>query len=221
VSAVSQFCPDGYLPMRDAIVTAAQRWFVEEIAAFDRAVEDQAKIDDAGKAGGDSMDRALSQAQPVMQMVAADIYQQTVDKLRNLLHLGKLTAYYFGSLLDQARHAVPANFWATADADGVLEEGRHWPLGQQIRFVRPLFLLVSEFDAQLSDQPARKRPLPEAKIPDLVAALRRFDYLPRKEQRAAVCSTPEFEPYEITERVFREAEKTAGRRPPGRKRKRD
>ncbi len=62
-----------------------------------------------------------------------------------------------------------------AHADGVMESGTYWRFGKPTRWykLRPnysLFLLQSELDALLSEQPAKKRPFPEAKMPELVAA---------------------------------------------------
>jgi hypothetical protein len=208
---VSEFCPDGYVSMSEAILRLAQRWFGEEMAAFNKAVED-----DASKP--DSSSPALVEF--AQQTVAKEIFRKTVDKLRKLMHQGKPTAYYFGSPFDRDRHPVEANSWATADANGVLEEGWYWPFGRQVRYPVRLFLLEAELDALLSDHPARKRRFPDVKYPDLVATLRKLD-LPRKKQRATVRSMPEFEPYNITELVFRRAFRLAGQRGPGRKRQRD
>ena len=110
---------------------------------------------------------------------------QTVHQLRNLLHEGKLKAYYFR---DDGCHSVSRDFWATAQADGVMESGTYWPFGKPPRGYesRPnysLFLLQLELDALLSERPATKRPLPNAKIPDLVAALRTLDDLEWQQQR--------------------------------------
>jgi len=82
----------------------------------------------------------------------------------------------------------------------------------------PLFLLQSELDALLTKQPAKKRPLPKAKVPELVAALRKLDDLSnRPAQLRALSDMPEFRDYMITHAVFREAPKQAGRRRAGRK----
>ena len=105
-----------------------------------------------------------------------------MHRLRNLLHQGKLDGYYFEN---NGRHIVPRDFWATAQADGVVELGIYWPFGEPSRVLerRPnyaLFLLQSELNKLLSDEPAKKRPFPRSRIPDLVAALRKLEALPNR-----------------------------------------
>ncbi|MGE5601187.1 MAG: hypothetical protein ACM3X2_06655, partial [Pseudomonadota bacterium] len=63
-----------------------------------------------------------------------------------------------------------------------------------------------------------KRPLPQAKMPELVAALRKLDDLPnRRAQFQALCDMPEFREFKITDVLFREAARQvprdAGRKP--------
>ena len=92
-----------------------------------------------------------------------------------------------------------------------MEFGTDWPFGKPTHWYesRPnysLFLLQSELDALLSEQPAKKRPLPAAKMPELVAALRQLDDLPnRAAQLQALCNMPEFREFKITDALFREA----------------
>jgi hypothetical protein len=157
---------------------------------------------------------ALSSPQEphALQRDFQDILNQTVQRLRNLLHQRKLNAYYFKNL---GRVSVSPHFWATTDANGVMEVGIY---GLPLCYGFALLLLRSKLDALLSEQPAKKRPLPEAKKPELVAAMRSQDHLPtRKKQREAVRKLPEFEPYHLTHHLFREAEKqvprTRGRKP--------
>jgi hypothetical protein len=107
-----------------------------------------------------------------------------------------------------------------------MESGTYWPFGEPTRWYesRPnylLFLLQSELDALLSERPAKKRQLPNAKMPNLVAALRRLDDLPnRPAQFEALCNMPEFREFTITEALFRKAAKEAGPRRAGRKSRR-
>jgi hypothetical protein len=145
---------------------------------------------------------------------------QTLHRLRNFLPQGKLKAYYFG---DYGCDSVSPEFWATEQADGIMESGTYWPFGRPTRWYEPrpnylLFLLQSELDVVLSEQPAKKRPFPRAKMPELVAALRKLDQLPnRAAQLQALCNMPEFREFAITDAVFREAAKKAGPRRAGRK----
>jgi hypothetical protein len=224
---VNGFCPDGYVPTREAIVGAAEYWFPEKFAALERAAappQPETKPDNSLQA----LARALSQPPVIpdaMRHDFQDIVDQTVHRLRNLLHQSELTAYYFGGLFGDGRYAVSSGFWATAQADGVMESGIYWPFGRPPRSfeARPnysLFLLQSELDALLSEQPAKKRPLPRAKMPELVAALRKLDDLPsRAAQLQALCNMPEFLEFKITNALFREAARQAPR-DPGRKSRR-
>jgi hypothetical protein len=151
-----------------------------------------------------------------------DIVKQTVHRLRNVLHQEKLKAYYFG---DSGCHSVSPEFWATAHADGVMESGTYCPLGRPTHWYErrpnyPLLLLQSELEALLSEQPAKKRPLPMAKMAELVTALRKLDDLPnRAAQFQALCDMPEFREFKITDALFREAARQAPR-DPGRKSRR-
>jgi hypothetical protein len=132
----------------------------------------------------------------------------------------KLKAYYFD---DSGCRSVSPQFWATEQADGAMESSTYWPFGRPTRWYesRPnysLFLLQSELDVLLSEQPAKKKPFPRAKMPELVAALRKLDDLPnRTAQLEALCNMPEFRGFTITNAVFREAAKEAGPRRAGRK----
>jgi hypothetical protein len=221
--AMSDFCPDGYVRSQDAIVRAAESWFPDKIAALESATapESQTKPDN----NFDAVVRALSQP-PIpdaWRHAFEDIAGHTVYRLRNFLHEGKLKAYYFG---DDGCHSLSREIWATAQADGVMESGIYWPFGKPTRWheSRPnysLFLLQSELEALLTEQPAKKRPLPNAKKPELVAALRKLDDLPnRAAQLQALCNMPEFREFTITDALFRAAAKETGPRPAGRKSRR-
>jgi hypothetical protein len=165
--------------------------------------------------------RAFSQphVSDAVPLELQDIVNQTLVRLRNFLHQGKLNVYYFRN---DGRHSVSRDFWATQQADGVIETGIYWPFGKpphlyESRPNYPLFLPQLELDALLSEQPSKMQPLPRAKMPDLVAALHTLDDLPNREkQREAVRKLPEFEQYHLTDDVLREAEKQVPRRP-GRK----
>jgi hypothetical protein len=133
--------------------------------------------------------------------------------------LGTLNAYYFAS---DGSHCIPHEFWATENADGVIESGNYWPYGRPIGWHEtrpncPSFLRESELKVLLEPQPTKKLPFPTAKMPALIEALRKLDDLPnRKKQREALHKLPEFERYHLTADVLREAEKKVPRSP-GRK----
>ncbi len=155
---MSDFCPDGYVRSQDAIVRAAKSWFPDKIAALESATapESQTKPDN----NFDAVVRALSQP-PIpdaWRHAFEDIAGHTVYRLRNFLHEGKLKAYYFG---DDGCHSLSREIWATAQADGVMKSGIYWPFGKPTRWhkSRPnysLFLLQSELEALLTEQPAKK-----------------------------------------------------------------
>src|SRR5207247_3988559 len=96
--AVNGFCPDGYVPAREAIAMAAQYWFPERAAALERAsVAARETTSDNSSA---ALARALS-SPPIpdsLQHEFQDIVNQTVHRLRNVLQQAKLKAYYFGDL---------------------------------------------------------------------------------------------------------------------------
>ena len=202
------FCPDGYLPLSAAIATAARRWFAERLTAFEKTATSQqgAKLETPIE----KVVRIFSQ--PLIpdgwRQALEEIMKETVHRLRSLLHEGKLHGYYFEN---DGRHRVSREFWATAEADGGLESGFYWPFGRPSRIYEqrpnyPLFLLQSELDTLLNAEPAKTRPLPRSKIPELVAALRELGGLPnRQAQYDALCELPQFREFEITRADFREA----------------
>jgi hypothetical protein len=168
-AVMREFCPDGYLRAKETLERAARYWFPEQIAAFNSAVAGETTISHPPK------NRALT---PVEELAYAlrpppsmsDALRQQImhllteveHRLRNRLHQGVLTAFHFGGLFDQARHAVAREFWATTDADGVLLADRYWPFGRprawyEQRPSYPLYVLESELSALLSDEP--KQPL--------------------------------------------------------------
>ena len=104
----------------------------------------------------------------------------------------------------------------------MIESGSYWPFGRPTRWYEarpnyPLFVEQSELEALLSEQPAKKQPLPRAQMPELVEALRKLNDLPnRAAQFQALCDMPEFRKYKITDALFREAARQVPR-DPGRK----
>jgi hypothetical protein len=152
------------------------RWFPEQMAAVEEATGLQAKtkLDNYIEATWLS----LLQEPHALQCKFQDILNQSGQRLRNLLHQGELNAYYFE---DHGRVSVSPHYWATTDANGVMEVGIYRPLSQlPLCYGFALLLLQLELDALLSQQPANKRPLPEAKKPDLVIALRKLNHLPNR-----------------------------------------
>jgi hypothetical protein len=182
---MSVFCPDGYVLVPDAVLAAAKSWFPLQI------------------------DLPL---QPQVRDALYDALNEAAHRLRNLLHQGELEAYYFGS---DGRHSISRDFWATTDADVVMESGI-WHFGEPSgeHSQRPVFLKESELDALLT---TNKRPLPQSKVRELAEAMRKLEDLTRVEQRAALRQSTEFGQYHITDDQFREAERQVPRRS-GRKR---
>src|SRR5258708_833168 len=162
---MSSFCPDGYVPTQDAVTIAAQYWFADKWAEIETlAARNSAIMDETEKGGVAELARALSRP-PIPDALrdqCADIVTQTVHRLRNHLHQGKLLkAYYFGGLFrpSEGRQTLPPEFWATSVADGVLESGKYFPFGRPSHGwhepPRPsfsLFFLEAELDPLLSGQ---------------------------------------------------------------------
>ncbi len=216
------FCPDGYVPMLKAIATAAQHWFAQQFTALEDAKPSQEEMKPESPI--EKAVRIFSEP-PVpheWRQPFEEIAIQTVQRLRDVLHQGRLHAYYF---LANGRHTISRDFWATGEADGVIESGIYWPFGRSSHVYeqRPnhrLFFSRSELTKLLSDQPAKKRPFPGSRIPDLVAALRKLEDLPRSAQYQALCELPEFREFKITHAIFREATRQLPR-DPGRKSRRN
>jgi len=223
---VSSFCPSGYVPSQTVIVEATQYWFADRLVELEETAAASSATQAAPKSGVDLLARALSQQQvpDALLRELADIVQQTIHRLRNFLHEGKvLKAYYFGGLFPGC-HEVTPELWATPEADDILESGTYFPFGKpsrshERRLNCQIFFRKAELDTLLSEQQAPKRPLPESRKPELAAALLKLDHLPnRAAQREAVRELPEFRQYRITDAVFREVSKKVPR-PLGRRRK--
>jgi hypothetical protein len=110
--------------------------------------------------GVDKLARALSPQPPsiphdlrrkfeAFETESRQIATETVHRLRNLLHQGKLKAYYFNN---DGLQVVPAGFWATEQAGGILEDGRYFPSGRPSWPSYPLCLKQSELEAVLTGQ---------------------------------------------------------------------
>ena len=206
--SVIDFCPDGYLPLLKAIATAARYWFAERFTKLENATPSQ---------HGTELESPIEKAVRIFseppipddwRQAFDEIKNETVNRLQNLLHQDKLHGDYFDN---DGRHTISSDFWATVDAKFVLESGAYWPFGRPSRVFEqrpnyPVFLLVSEVDALLSDRPAKKRSFPRSRIADLAAALRVLDNLPnRGAQYQALCELPEFREFKITHADFRAA----------------
>lgn len=181
------FCPDGYVPVQEAIAKAALHWFSEQIATLETATADGSAIksnpntDVNAMTRLDALTRALGKpsiSEGLLQQFE-HILTQTEHRLRNFLHQGVLTAYYFGGLFHLGRNAVAHGFWATTEADGVLMSGTYWPFGKararhEQRPNFPLFFLESELAASLSDEP--KPPLPNPDVANVLCGGERKDH---------------------------------------------
>jgi hypothetical protein len=171
------FCPDGYVTVQEAIARSAQYWFSEQIAALETAkARELAKSEDEFNAltSIQKAARALS-GQPLisegLRQQIAGVLTETEHRLRNFLHQGILTAYYFDGFFDHGRSGVRREFWPTTEADGVLISGTYWPFGKprawhEQRPSHPLFFLQSELAELLSDDP--KSPLRKSDVPTAV-----------------------------------------------------
>jgi hypothetical protein len=172
------FCPDGYVPVQEAIAGAALHWYLEQITTIETAVAAGSAIESKSSADINAITRLdaltrslgrLSVSEDLMQQFAY-ILTQVEHRLRNYLHQRVLAAYYFGDLFHPGRQAVASVFWATTEADEVIRRGTYQPLGkrrtlyEQERPSYPLFFLESELAVLLSE----KLPLPNAAVATLV-----------------------------------------------------
>jgi len=158
------FCPSGHVPMQQAIERAARVWYSDQIAALERAIarelaETNAPSDKAhAQTPVEILAHALAPSFAASESLQRQFWQiltQTEHGLRNFLYQGALTAYYFGGLFDQGRHAVGREYWATPAADDVLISGTIMPFGtprsvHESRPSYPLFLVETELNALLS-----------------------------------------------------------------------
>lgn len=218
---MSEFRPEGYVPTIVAVRRAAEFWDQARYAAFEKAASTPSETKPRG--GVERLAAAFSQPPGLpeaFQIELQDIVAQAALRLRNLLHQGELTAYYFDNF---GCNSLPREFWATAQADGVLESGDYLPYGTPSQWYEtrpkyPVFLVQGGLNLLLSDLPAQKRAFPRARMPELVKALHELgDLLTRKEQLTALRSLPQFAEFMITHALFREASRKAGPRQAGRK----
>jgi hypothetical protein len=161
------FCPHGHLTSQDAIERAALKWFPEEIAALnvaaalELAIPDKLSSDNQEPTSVGALARALASPasiSDILRQQIADVLIKTEHRLRQFLHQGVATAYYFGGLAGEGRHTISREFWATNEADGLLVSGFFWPFGKprsiyEQRPNHPLFLLESDLNALLSADP--------------------------------------------------------------------
>jgi hypothetical protein len=210
------FCPDGYAPLQHAVSIAAQFWFPEKVASIETAA--------TGKTRLHARSLPFAQRPGAFQQAFEEIAEPTVLRLRNFLHQGKITAYYFTG---NGCHSLPREFWATTEANEVIESGTYWPLGSPTKWYdrrpkHPIFVKQSDLDVLLVNEAAENRRFPLSKKSELAAAYRRPEIaaLPsRRAQREAIKQLEQFKSYHITDKLFREAEQASGPRRPGIKRR--
>jgi hypothetical protein len=152
------FCLDGYVSPQEAVLLAAKFWFPENVASLEAAA-----IDNPSSQLVHSL--VYPQLPEDLRQAFEEIAGPTVRRLRNFLHQGKLNAYYF---TDDGRHSISHRFWATAQAQGVIELGTYWPFGEPTqwydrRLNHPIFIKQSELDALLVDEAAENRRFPPGK----------------------------------------------------------
>ena len=181
------YCPPGYLTSQDAIVRAALQWFPEEIAALNTAaarelaLPDKLNTDNQEPTSVEALARALaspSSISDILRQQISDVLIRTEHRLRDFLHQGVATAYYFGGLAGEGRHAISREFWATNEAEGLLVSGFFWPFGKPRSFheQRPnyLFLLETELNELLSAGPKPPPPYSDFAIG---SSRREFEHL--------------------------------------------
>jgi hypothetical protein len=209
------FCPDGYVPSQEAVFIAAKYWFPEKVASLETAATENTSL---------HVRSLFAQLPEDFREAFEEIAGPAVRRLRNFLHQGKLRAYYFTG---DGCHSLAREFWATTQANGVIESGTYWPAGRPTQWYdRPpnhtIFVEQSELDTLLVKKPAENRRFPLGRKQELAAAYRRpeIEALPtRDNQREAIKQLEQFKSYHITDELFREAEKASGKRSPGVKRR--
>jgi len=168
------FCPDGYVTVQEAIERSARYWFSEQMSALETATAGElanSKDEFNALTSNEKVARALGGQPSISEGLRQQfegVLTETEHRLRNFLHQGILTAYYFGGFFE-GRQGVAREFWPTTEADGVLISGAYWPFGQprawhEQRPSHPLFFLQSELAALLSDDPKS----PKSGIPNAV-----------------------------------------------------
>lgn len=118
---MTSFIPNGFLPMSEAIMLVGQKHFEKELETLERLQQPQASPRPDDSSSQDPVRFALMhRRRPELDKALSDIVKRSVNVLRGLLHRAELTATYFDAWGQQD---VPSAFWATADADGVIERG--------------------------------------------------------------------------------------------------
>jgi hypothetical protein len=205
------FCPDGYVTVQEAVETSARFWFPEQIAAIENAAAIELAASEDKFHSMSSLEQVahVLSGQPSisegLRQRITGVQTETEHRLRNFLHQGVLTAYYFGGLFHQGRNCVACEFWATTEADGVLFSGSYFPFGKprtrhEQRPSHPLFFFRSELAALLNDDaksPLQKSDVPNAGCGDeenshdiTIAAIPDAKNLARNRSRAEEVSKP-------------------------------
>jgi hypothetical protein len=92
------FCPDGYMPLKVASFETVLENICQEVVRIHQ----------------------YPQLPDEVRGPFEEIAGQTLPRLRNLLYQGHLKACYFEN---DGCHSVSREFWATAQAEGVIESG--------------------------------------------------------------------------------------------------
>jgi hypothetical protein len=157
---VKAFCPNGYVRSQEAIAEAMLVWSRDDLvklrgrgkrtikgaskaALAERPPQGCKPVDLLAWESGPKL-KYHAQAERELEQMKLELEQivaSTENRLRNHLHGGEIKAYEFTT---DGRREIEANFWATPEADGILERGN--------------FLLVqAELDALLRGKPTFQR----------------------------------------------------------------
>jgi hypothetical protein len=128
---MSAFVPEGYLPIIEAFRQALEHWFGGEIASTKkRIIEESAQV--KAIPSGDSVRDALiadGLSEDVGRRIleaCQELFKETLHRLRNALHKGEITAFYFSTTHDDP-HSIRPAYWATPAADDVIDSGIYSP----------------------------------------------------------------------------------------------
>jgi hypothetical protein len=148
---MSDFVPEGYLPIIEAFKQALEHWFGEEIASTEKRIkEESAQI--TATPGGDSvrdahLARGLSEdVESKILEACRELPKETYRRLRNALHKGEITAVYFSTRSSgEEPTPIARGKWATSATDDVIETGLFLPFGHpHPQFGYPRFVPLSE-----------------------------------------------------------------------------
>jgi hypothetical protein len=129
---MSDFVPEGYLPMTSAFDRALLHWFREPIATALEGIERDLVGTDKHDSSADPVPNHL---QETIKQRLAEACREQIDQthrdLQNALHKGEITAFYFSTtILRDEPSSIPRASWASPAAGDVIKDGIYFPFGR-------------------------------------------------------------------------------------------